>query len=84
MDKAAGGLNPSYYQALATALEPLTVPYQKPTSLSLTGEQERVVELLDCLARALEVDHQPFQNQIVNVLLKVSPVRSACCNQANA
>ena len=71
IEKYAGGLNPSYLDALGDGLEPLGQPYRKAQGVSASDEEERVVGLLNALAKALDVDAPAFQNVIVSMLLKV-------------
>ena len=63
-------MNPSYYEAIATALLPLANAYQKDTGSQGSNEETTVVELLDIIALSLDQCSGDLLNVMLGTILK--------------
>lgn len=72
VEKAAGGLNPSYYAAAGTAVQPLIAgAFLRDKGTPASEEHGIVVDLLSRIGKTLvAVDDASLQNILIGVLLK--------------
>jgi hypothetical protein len=71
VEKAEGGMNPSYYQALGAAMMPLGNAYVRDKGTPVSEEHGLVVKLLSTIGETLvKVDDAALQNVLVGVVLR--------------